>query len=292
MEYEELVFGGDDPGHEPGFGPWVAAHTKLLTVCAAVLVVFGLAGAGGWYLYERSWLPQPPPDVALSPSLEFAAAMCGCPGLTAATVEQRQEAEAMLRALPQVTSVEVRSGRELDDQWRRGYARIGDTRQAESSSLSGDVLQGMLRRAEDFPAVAEKMRSMPRVSTVWRPGVSFWADRAEAQISLCRNDSSSQNVSECQKTQRAGATGMVTEKEKAAIVARLRDLPGVETIYFQDPGHYLKLAKLSDPKSELDETYPGSFYVKFSDPALARTIAPAIGPMPGVLAVNPVLSKD
>ena len=67
---------------------------------------------------------------------------------------------------------------------------------------------------------------------------------------------------------------MVTEKEKAAIVARLRDLPGVETIYFQDPGHFLKLAKLSDPKSKLDETYPGSFYVKFSDPALARAIRP------------------
>ena len=161
MEPEELVFGGDDPGHEPGFGPWAAAHTKLLTVCAAVLVVLGLAGAGGWYLYERSWLPQPPPDVALSPSLEFEVAMCGCPGLTSATVEQRQEAEAMLRAMPQVTSVKVRSGQELADQWRRSYEGIGDTRRAGSSILSAtscmacSVASGLPRRGREDEIDAE-----------------------------------------------------------------------------------------------------------------------------------------
>ncbi|ACZ91692.1 hypothetical protein [Streptosporangium roseum] len=292
MEYEELAFGGDDPDHEPGLGPWVAAHTKLLATCAVALVVLGLAGVGGWYLYERSWLPQPPPDIALSPSLDFEVVMCGCPGLTAATVEQQQETETMLRALPQVMSVEVRSGQDLSDQWRRSFERIGDVRQAQISGLSGDVLHGTLRRTEDFPAVVEKMRSAPRVSTVTRSGVNFWAGRAEAQISLCGKDILSQAASKCQQTQRAGAARMVTEREKTAIVARLRDLPGVETIYFQDPGHALKLAKLSDPKSELDETYPGSFFIKFSDPALARAISPAIGPMPGVLAVRPVLSKE
>ncbi|WP_371781813.1 permease-like cell division protein FtsX [Streptosporangium subroseum] len=292
MEYEELVFGGDDPGHEPGLGPWVAAHTKLLTICAAVLVVFGLAGAGGWYLYERSWLPQPPPDVALSPSFGFQVDMCGCDGMVAATVEQRQEAEAMLRALPQVTSVEVQSGQERSEQLRRSFERIGDTRRAQSSSLPGDVLHGTLRRAEDFPSVVEKMRSAPMISTVSRSAVNFWAGRAEAEIALCGKDFVSQATSGCQKVKRGEVTGMVTEKEKAAIVARLRDLPGVETIYFQDPGHALKLAKLSDPKSELDGTYPGSFYVKFSDPALARTITSAIGPMPGVLEVWPVLSEE
>ena len=70
--------------------------------------------------------------------------------------------------------------------------------------------------------------------------------------------------------------GRSPRKEKAAIVARLRDLPGVQTIYFQDPGHALKLAKLSDPDSKPDGPSAGSFYVKFSDPALARAIAPAI----------------
>src|SRR4051812_37800199 len=116
MEPEELAFGGDDPDHEPRLGPWAAAHTKLLAICAVALVALGLAGAGGWYLYERSWLPQPPPEVALSPSFGFEVVMCGCPGLTAATIEQRQKAEAMLRALPQVASVEVRSGQEGSDQ--------------------------------------------------------------------------------------------------------------------------------------------------------------------------------
>jgi hypothetical protein len=37
---------------------------------------------------------------------------------------------------------------------------------------------------------------------------------------------------------------------------------------------------------------PGSFFVKFSDPALARAITPAIKPMPGVVAVGPVLPKE
>ena len=59
--------------------------------------------------------------------------MCGCDGMTAATVEQRQEAEAMLRAMPQVTSVKVQSGQERSDQRRRSNEGIGDTRRAEGS---------------------------------------------------------------------------------------------------------------------------------------------------------------
>lgn len=289
MTYEELAFGDGDPDREPWLRAWVAAHVRLLIVSLAVA---GLAGAGGWYLYERSWLPQPPPDIALSPSFEFKVVMCGCDGMAAATVEQRQETEAMLRAMPQVTSVEVWSGQELADQWRRSHKGIGNTKRARGSFASGDVLHGVLRRAEDFPAVAEKMKSAPRVSTVSRSRVNFWAGKAEARISLCGQDFISQNAPECRRSKRAGATGMVTEEEKAAVVARLRDLPGVETIYFQDPGHALKLAKLSYPDYKPEGPLPGSFYVKFSDPALARAITPAIEPLPGVRAVEPVLPEE
>ncbi|MEU7983946.1 permease-like cell division protein FtsX [Streptosporangium canum] len=290
MTYEELAFGDGDPDRELWLRSWVAAHVRLLITS---LIAVSLAGAGGWYLYERSWLPQPPPDIALSPSFEFEVAMCGCDGLPAATVEQRQEAEAMLRAMPQVTSVEVRSGRERADQWRRSHRGIGDTERAQlASSRSGDVLHGVLRRAEDFPVIVEKMRSAPRVSTVSRSGVNFWAGRAEARISLCGQDFISQNAPECRRSKRAGATGTVTEEEKAAVVARLRDLPGVETIYFQDSGHALKLVKLSYPDYKPDGPLPGSLYVKFSDPALARAITPAIEPLPGVRAVEPVLPEE
>jgi FtsX extracellular domain len=289
MTYEELAFGDGDPDRESWLRSWMVAHIRLLI---ASLVVLSLAGAGGWYLYERSWLPQPPPDVALSPSLEFEVVMCGCDGIIAATVEQRQETEAMLRAMPQVTSVKVRSGQEWADQWRRSYEGIGDIKRAEGSSPGGDVLHGVLRRAQDFPAIVEKMKSAPRVSTVSRSGVNFWAGKAEAEIALCGQDIFSRDAPGCRRGKRAGATGAVTEEEKAAIAARLRDLPGVRTIYFQDPGHALKLAKLSDPDYKQDELLWGSFFVKFSDPALARAIAPAIKPMPGVVAVWPVLSKE
>ncbi|MFC7640769.1 hypothetical protein ACFQX6_06975 [Streptosporangium lutulentum] len=61
------------------------------------------------------------------------------------------------------------------------------------------------------------------------------------------------------QSKRAGAAGAVTEEEKAAIVARLWDLPGVQTIYFQDPGYALKLAKLSDPDYKPDAPMSGSF---------------------------------
>ncbi|SNS09199.1 hypothetical protein SAMN05216276_100417 [Streptosporangium subroseum] len=289
MTYEELAFGGGDPDRESWLRSWVAAHIRLLI---ASLVVLSLAGAGGWYLYERSWLPQPPPDVALSPSLEFEVTMCGCDGITAATVEQWQEAEAMLRAMPQVTSVKVKSGQEVADQRRRSYEGIGDTKWVEGSSPYGDVLRGVLRRAQDFPAIVEKMRSAPRVAMVLRSEVNFWAGKAEAAITLCGQDLLSRRAPGCRQGKRAGATGTVTEEEKAAIVARLRDLPGVQTIYFQDSGYALKLVKLSHPDYKPDEPMPGSFFVKFSDPALAREIAPAIEPMPGVVAVGPVLPKE
>ncbi|MDP9842674.1 permease-like cell division protein FtsX [Streptosporangium lutulentum] len=289
MTYEELAFGGGDPNRESWLRSWMAAHIRLLI---ASLVVLSLAGAGGWYLYERSWLPQPPPDVALSPFLEFEVVMCGCSGITAATVEQRQETEAMLRAMPQVTSVKVKSGQEQADQRRRSYEGIGDIRRAEGSSPGGDVLHGVLRRAQDFPAIVEKMKSAPRVSTVSRSGVNFWAGKAEAEITLCGQDFMSRAAPGCRQSKRAGAAGAVTEEEKAAIVARLWDLPGVQTIYFQDPGYALKLAKLSDPDYKPDAPMSGSFFVKFSDPALARAIAPAIESMPGVVAVWPVLPKE
>ncbi|WP_371786386.1 permease-like cell division protein FtsX [Streptosporangium subroseum] len=288
MTYEELAFGGGDPDRESWLRSWVAAHIRLLI---ASLVVLSLAGAGGWYLYERSWLPQPPPDVALSPSLEFEVYMCGC-NVTAATVEQRQEAEAMLRAMPQVTSVKVKSGQEVADQQRRSNEGIGDTKWVEGSSPGSDVLHGVLRRAQDFPAIVEKMKSAPRVALVSRSGVNFWAGKAEAEITLCGQDLLSRGAPGCRQGKRAGATGAITEEEKAAIVARLRDLPGVQTIYFQDPGYALKLAKLSHPDYKPDEPMPGSFFVKFSDPALARAITPAIKPMPGVLAVGPVLPEE
>ncbi|SNS60437.1 hypothetical protein SAMN05216276_101291 [Streptosporangium subroseum] len=290
MEQEELSFGDDGPDREPRLGPWMAAHTRLLAACAAVLVVLGLAAGGGWYLYERSWLPQPPPEVALSPSLRFEVFMCGCDGMAKATVEQGQGAEAALRALPQVTSVEVRSGEEMSNERRRSYEGIGD-RSVQSSATVGDVLRGTLRRSEDFPAVAEKMKSVPGVAGAWRGPTTFWAGRADAEIALCGKEPMFSDAPECQRSRRAGVTGAATEEEKAAIAARLRDLPGVETIYFEDPGHALKLMKLSDPEHASGGIFTGSFFVKFSDPALARALVPAVRPLAGVFTVFPVPSE-
>jgi hypothetical protein len=60
---------------------------------------------------------------------------------------------------------------------------------------------------------------------------------------------------------------------------------------FADGWTVADIAKLSDPERASDGIFSDSFYVKFSDPALARAIAPSISPMPGVMAVVPVVSE-
>jgi hypothetical protein len=76
------------------------------------------------------------------------------------------------------------------------------------------------------------------------------------------------------------------------VVARLWDLPGVEAIYFEDSGHALKLAKLSNPEHASEGTFSDALYVKFSDPALARALTSAVKSLPGVLMVVPVSPEE
>ncbi|MEV6861463.1 permease-like cell division protein FtsX [Streptosporangium subroseum] len=306
MDSEELSFGEGDPEREPRLRAWAAAHTRLLAACTAVLVVLGFAGVGGWYLYERSWLPQPPPDIELPVQLRFEVRLCGteesqwsCRGRQEATVAERQSVEAHMRAQPQLTRVLFRSP-EWQYEWALAlYATLGGgqpgtraTDKAAARESFPSALEGTLRRSGDFAAVAAQLEVLPGVAYVERRPTNFWSGKAEIWLPLCTADDYSEQICKTQKPD--GNKRAVTQAEKDAIAARLREVPGVERIYFQDLAHTMKLMRHYYPESlSADgavraDLLNEAFYVKLSDLAAAPRVIKAVGALPGILIGMPV----
>ncbi|GAA3444316.1 hypothetical protein [Planomonospora venezuelensis] len=314
--YEELSFGSGDPDREPRLQLWLRAHARLLAVCAAVLVVFGAAGAGGWYLYERSLRPLPPPDAAFPEPLRFWVSLCGgygpgggsCPGRPKATEADYRKVADRMRAMPELAEVVFK-----DETMVRRAMMARYTAMDEQTMLAGAVfapsLTGTLRRSGDFAVVAARLKAFPEVETVLPEPSNFWAGKADLEIVLCAKDDRLKK--ECVENRPAGVEGAATEAEKEAVVARLWDLPGAETIYLQDRGHLMRLMRHHESEAlrlmrplgpdqmyrfhfggprRPDQMYE-TFYVKLStpiDPTGTAGIARALKLLPGVLAVYPV----
>ncbi|MBG0828034.1 hypothetical protein HS041_09670 [Planomonospora sp. ID67723] len=311
--HEELSFGSGDPDREPRLQIWLRPYARLLAVCAAVLTVLGAAAAGGWYLHQRSLRPLPPPETALPEQLRFSVALCGgygpgagrCPGREKATEADYLKVADRMRAMPELAEVVFKDEAAVRRAVSARYVAMG-----EQEMIAGAVftpsLVGTLRRSGDFAAVAARLKAFPEVETVLRAPADFWAGKADVEIVLCAT--ADRLEKECTENRPAGVEGAATEAEKEVIVARLWDLPGVETIYLQDHGHLMRLMRhyesggtVSRGPRRPDQTFPGralrpdqlyeTFYVKLSrpiEPAGTGEIARVLKTLPGVLGVFPV----
>ncbi|MFG1875190.1 permease-like cell division protein FtsX [Sphaerisporangium sp. NPDC049003] len=296
---EELSFGGD-PDRDPWLRAWISAHRRLLAVCTAVLVVLGLAGGGGWYLYDRSRRPLPPPDGPWPEHLGFTVGLCGkwspspaCTPAAELAAKKPSGIEAALRAVPEIATIRfseerfVSRGDPNKSLWvSRVISGMGDASD-QTSYVSPANFVGTVR-TRDYARVAARVRSIEGVSYVWSQAM-FWEGKADVAIDLC-----------------AKGPGLVcggiddrsvTEPQKRAIVDRLWDIPGVEKIYFEDHAHVRKIREhyasgdadaSDDPAIVSADDMRESLYVKLTDRRAVEVVGESIKDMPGVRVVRRV----
>ncbi|WP_405144849.1 permease-like cell division protein FtsX [Sphaerisporangium sp. NBC_01403] len=293
---EELSFGGD-PDREPWLRTWVSAHRRLLAVCVAVVVAMGLAGGGGWYLYDRSRKPLPPPDGPWPEQLGFAVGLCGkwspspeCTPSEELAAKKPSGIEAALRAVPEIATIRfseerIVSGGERNKSFWTSRVLSGTLDAPDQTFyVSLAYFEGTVR-TRDYARVAARVRSIEGVSYV-RSQATFWEGKADVAIDLCS------------KGPGLVCTGIkdrsVTEPQKRAIVDRLWDIPGVEKIYFEDRAHARKIREHyapgdtgpRDPGIVSMEDMTESLYVKLTDRRAVEVIGESIKDMPGVRMVR------
>ncbi|MFC4531568.1 permease-like cell division protein FtsX [Sphaerisporangium dianthi] len=295
---EELSFGDGDPERESRLQAWEAAgrrwasaHRRLLAVGAAVVVLLGLLGSGGWYLYQESRKPLPPPDAALPVQDRFTVSLCQgrffrCPSGTrgAEAAKDTRRLEERLRAIPGVVSLRFVS-REAR------YQRMSDKTYIDPDGRTGritldmmqDTFEGVLRDPALFGQVAEQARRIAGVERADRLPTDFWQGRADVTVTLCRNDP----ARVCAPLKHRP----LTEEEKQAILDRIREVRGVEKVYFEDQSHALRLERHYYPEGS---PYEGpillgdmneSYHVKIAGPDAARRVREALKGVTGVQLV-------
>ncbi|MFC4058015.1 hypothetical protein ACFOWE_06895 [Planomonospora corallina] len=306
--HEELSFGGGDPDREPwsearlrALQEWAGARARVLTACAVALVVLGSAGFGGRYLYERSREPLPPPGGPLPAQLRIAVHLCGLGAEAWACEDRHETTEAegralaeRLRVMPELAEVVYVSKEEDRRRVLAYHTDAGEPGKAEYAFPHARV-EAVLRRSGDFEAVAARVRELRGVNRVLRVPTDFWADKADFAVHLCGTDGWSRYA--CPKNRPAGVTGSAGAAEKAAILDRIWELTGAETVYLEGREHQVRLLRhynadlpASDPLFRVDRAYE-TFYVDFSGPADLPAAAAALRSLPGVRSVAPVRSE-
>ncbi|MER6172743.1 hypothetical protein [Streptosporangium sp. NPDC001681] len=267
-ETDELSFGGE---REPWLRTWAAAHRRLLAITVAAAVALTGLGTGGWYLYQQSLLPSPPPDVALPPMLGFIVQLClkEHPSCTAGTIDQ---VAALVHEIPEVASSAVVTPEEI-------LARTSET------SIGGENpawtwparIDGKVHRAADFEAVRRQLAGKPGVVDVQRSSENFWKGTADLQVNLCG----------LSRTLAACRNGAATDAQRDAVVARLREQDGVQEVFLQDRAFGLRLIKHYYPEQYLTiNDVPERLYARLDDPAKARAAGQAMLGVPGVESAN------
>ncbi|GAA3117045.1 hypothetical protein GCM10010466_05050 [Planomonospora alba] len=304
--HEELSFGGGDPDREPWLEArlrtvrersaacreWARAHVRVLTVCAVVPAVLGAAGFGGLYLYERSREPLPPPDAPLPAQLRFVVYPCGrmmganCSGGGDAEANARVVAERM-RSMPELAEVVPVSEEESRREVLAYYADAGEEL-PQGMGAGHPVVRARLHRGGDFAEVARRLRGMPEVETVYRELSDFWAGKADLAVRLCGKAMEWQHWDRCAENRSGGAEHPTTAEEKEAILDRIWDLPGAETVYLQSREDSIRLDRHYYPEEPSSsrmfrwDRAVETFYVKLSDPAAFPAAARALKSLPGV----------
>lgn len=291
---EELSFGadsGDGPRPSERAAEWARAHRRLLTAVGLSVALVAGSGVGGWHLYEKSNQPLPPPDGPWPQTGRLSVYLCGgtdfdagwetCRSGGAATAADRQKIEAGLRAMPELRDIRFESREEA-----RANLREKSTEGTEPDLV--DIPEAYRVRVEpgDWKALRSRIEALPGVSNVFLFRDGFWWDKADIGISLCP-ESSSLPTNPCK------GRGRPTEDEKRNVFDRIKALPDVETVYLEDPAHYLKMLRHSyweETGSAANDVahLPETFYVKLKRPPARDTINKIFEGMPGVNDVSDI----
>nr|BFE86662.1 hypothetical protein GCM10020093_092630 [Planobispora longispora] len=111
-----------------------------------------------------------------------------------------------------------------------------------------------MRRDADFAAVAARVDAFPEVEAVVREFPDVWSGKADLAVRLCAT--ADRLEEECARNRPGGTAGAATDAEKEAVLDRLWDLPGVETVYLQDRDHLARMLRRHGPQGADGETAP------------------------------------
>ncbi|WP_169986250.1 permease-like cell division protein FtsX [Microbispora sp. H10836] len=255
----------------------------LLVAAAAVLVV--ALAAGGVFAYRASREPSLPPDGPWPRTGTFLVHLCGppspydgrlsdesptmddyCPS-GAATAAQRREIERVLTSHAET----------------RGYRRLSPAQAlaiARQDRRVGDMLdEYLVRRAVyggvlapgDWRRVLGEVQRLPGVFHVESYRDDFWWGKADAAVRLCRQD--------CE--------GGVADRR--AVFDRIRGLPGVAEIYFEDAEHAAAVMRHRQwwerPDMFQADRMPEAFHIRFAGSWDLAQVQRALTGMPGVVKV-------
>jgi hypothetical protein len=253
-----------------------------LVVAAVALLVVVLA-VGGVVAYRASREPSPPPDGPWPRAGTFLVHLCGPPspydGLSeesrsvetcssgAATAAQRREIERVLASHSET----------------RGYRRLAPAQAlviARQDERVGDILdEHLMRRAVyggvlapgDWRRVLGEVQRLPGVFSVESYRDDFWWGKADVAVLLCRKD--------CE-----GGPA-----DRQAVLDRIRALPGVDEIYFEDAEHALAVMRhvhwVDRPEFYHVDLMPEGFHVRFAGHWDFAQVQRAFAGMPGVVKV-------
>ncbi|MGI5160951.1 permease-like cell division protein FtsX [Microbispora sp. CA-102843] len=253
-------------------------------VVAAVVLVAALA-AGGVYAYRAAREPSSPPDGPWPRTGAFLVHLCGPPSpydaqlsdesqslddhcpTGAATADERREVERVLASHAET----------------RGYRRLTPAQAlaiARQDERVGDVLdEYLLRRAVyggalapgDWRRVLGEVQRLPGVFYIESYRDDFWWDKADVAVRLCWKD--------CE-----GGPA-----DRQAVLDRIRALPGVDEIYYEDAEHAVAVMRhvhwVDRPDFYHPELVPEAFHVRFAGSWDFAQVQRAFAGIPGVVKV-------
>ncbi|NUP68053.1 MAG: hypothetical protein HOW71_38455 [Nonomuraea sp.] len=269
-ETDELSFGDD---REPWLRTWAEAHRRLAALLVAAVVVLAGLGAGGWYLHQRSLLPSPPPDDPFPEPVGVVVSLCageavGCPKGTADQVMK------LVREIPEVVSPRLVTADESEMRWAMQV--ITDEGLAERREVRWvPFIEGGLRSGADFDTVRRRLAGQRGVMRVSPRIPDFWKGKADLSVVMCGGP---------RLPWADGCGGSApTAAQRDAVVARLRELDGVDEVFLQDRAFGLRLNRHYAPDAPLTlDDVPETLYVRLDDAAKAKTVGQTMLRMPGV----------
>ncbi|WP_169950532.1 permease-like cell division protein FtsX [Microbispora sp. H11081] len=275
MNSAEVVELSGGPGESRGLrkGPLVVAAAALLVVALAV---------GGVSAYRASRQPSSPPDGPWPLTGTFLVHLCGPPSpydeqvsdetptmedicpWGAATAAQRREIERVL-----ASHAETRAYRRLTPAQALAIARQ-DRRVGEmlDESLVSRAVYGGVLAPGDWRRVIGEVQRVPGVFHVESYRDDFWWGKADVAVLLCRAD--------CE----AGPA------DRQAVYDRLRALPAVDEIYFEDAEHAAAVMRhrhwWERPDFFPADRTPEAFHVRFAGTWDLAQVRQALADLPGV----------